>query len=290
MTQKKNWDPEILEIVANMTLMDDEFLKVVFEDNIKDTQLVLGIILERDDLTVLSVKGQSELQGLLPTGRSIKLDILAVDSQGKHYNIEVQRKRSGATPRRVRYHSAMLDARLLDAGQDFDELVDSYVIFITERDYFERGLPLYHVHRKVEELAQDFEDGSHIIYVNGQYTEDDPIGWLMQDFKCKEPSRMNYEGLAKSVGHYKEEEERSEGMCDAVEAYAEKRAAKASAIAREEALHEGLKAGIKEGREEALMLAVKRLVSAGNMSLQQAMSILEIPESKYEDCVKACKL
>ena len=40
----------------------------------------------------------------------------------------------GASVRRARFHSSVIDRTLLEKGEDFDALVDTYVIFITERD------------------------------------------------------------------------------------------------------------------------------------------------------------
>ena len=49
----------------------------------------------------------------------------------------------------------------------------------------DKGLPLYHVERIIQETKERFEDGSHIIYVNGSYkNDDDPVGKLMHDFRC----------------------------------------------------------------------------------------------------------
>lgn len=38
--------------------------------------------------------------------------------------------------RRARFHSSMLDSRMLNEGQEFKELKDSYVIFIYKHDKF----------------------------------------------------------------------------------------------------------------------------------------------------------
>lgn len=48
-----------------------------------------------------------------------------------------------------------------------------------------RGLPLYHIDRVVKECNIAFDDGAHIIYVNGKYKGNDPMGDLMHDFHCK---------------------------------------------------------------------------------------------------------
>lgn len=54
--------------------------------------------------------------------------------------------------KRARFHSSMIDRTLLSKGEDFEDLVDTYVIFITENDKFGKGIPLYHIERRIEEM------------------------------------------------------------------------------------------------------------------------------------------
>lgn len=210
-------------IVDNLTLFDDDLMSMVFDGNISATELLLRIILIRDDIKVISVVGQKELENPMVDGRNIRLDILAEDNAGKNYNVEVQRSSSGADEKRARFHSSMVDARMLKAGQNFCDLLDSYVIFITEKDYFGYGLPVYTINRHFDEIDKSFQDGSHIIYVNGSYKGNDPIGKLMHDFSCKESKDIYYPELAKSVRHFKEEGGRAV-MCKAIEDYATQKA------------------------------------------------------------------
>ena len=58
-------------------------------------------------------------------GRSVRLDVLAVDDSGSPINIEIQREDKGAGSRRARYHSSILDANLLLAGENFEELPET---------------------------------------------------------------------------------------------------------------------------------------------------------------------
>lgn len=62
-----------------------------------------------------------------------------------------------------------------------------------------------------------FDDGSHIIYVNGAYRDESPIGKLMHDFSCTQPKDMNYKVLADRSRFFKEEEEGVAIMCKAME-------------------------------------------------------------------------
>jgi hypothetical protein len=119
----------------------------------------------------------------------------------------------------------MMDSRMLKAGQEFAELQDSYMVFITQTDIFGHGLPIYTINRHFEEIEDLFDDGSHIIYVNGSYKGDDAIGRMMHDFGCKDSKDIYYPELAKGVKHFKEEGGRKI-MCEAVEKYAESYAEK----------------------------------------------------------------
>lgn len=46
------------------------------------------------------------------------------------------------------------------------------------------ALPIYHINRMVEETGKKFQDEAHIIYVNGAYRDESPLGILMHDFSC----------------------------------------------------------------------------------------------------------
>ena len=222
---------EVIRRVMGYRLLDDEFMKAVFDRNKEATSLVLRIILGKPDLVVEEVKAQATVANF--TGRSISVDILATDN-GNAYNIEIQRADAGAIPKRARYHGSALDARMLEKGASFEELPETYVIFITERDFFGRGLPLYHFDRYCREIDRDLDDRLHIIYVNGQYRGDDEMGRLMRDFSCTSAADMSYNELAKRVRYYKETEEGLESMSRTIEEYGDKREAKGLAQGRAE--------------------------------------------------------
>lgn len=78
--------------------------------------ILLNVILQRNDLKVLEVVAQREYKNPVSGGRSITIDIYAVDGDGKIYDIEVQRASSGADVQRARFHSGMIDTKMLKAG------------------------------------------------------------------------------------------------------------------------------------------------------------------------------
>lgn len=207
-------DPRVLEQLRNFRLMDDDFMTKVFEDK-ACAELLLRIILQRNDLTVVQVAVQRGIKNL--QGRSICLDIYAKDATGRMYNVEVQRSDKGAGFKRARYNSSLIDADITEPGDQYEELVETYVIFITENDIIGKGLPIYHIERMIQETGEIFDDKSHIIYVNSQIRDETALGRLMNDFWCTDARDMHYRVLADRVYHFKNEEEGIHNMCKAIE-------------------------------------------------------------------------
>jgi len=106
-------------------------------------------------------------------------------------DLEVQRQDKGADPHRARYHSSVMDIENLHSGQEFKELPDTYTIFIIEKDFFDQCEAVYLIERINLRTGKSFEDGQHILYVNGEYRGDSAIGKLMHDFNCTQVSDMN---------------------------------------------------------------------------------------------------
>lgn len=69
--------------------------------------------------------------------------------------IEIQRSDCGATPKHTRYISSMIDADTLLSSENYDELPETYVIFITKNDILRQSKPLYVIDRNiVDELSK----------------------------------------------------------------------------------------------------------------------------------------
>ena len=211
LTKKQEAD---LQRIRQFRLIDDVFMNKVFEDK-SCVELLLQIILNRTDLYVKNVDSQHGISNL--QGRAVRLDILAVDDSGKIYNIEVQKNDHGAQAKRARYNSSLLDANITEAGNQYENLKETYVIFITENDVLGENIPIYHVDRIVRETGKMFNDQSHIIYVNSQIKDETALGKLMHDFTCTNAKDMYYEVLADRVHYFKEDEKGVAIMCKAME-------------------------------------------------------------------------
>ena len=107
----------------------------MFDNNVAATELILRIILNKN-IKVISVTGQNEMKNHDIEGRNITLDVHALDENGNEIDIEVQGNATGAHVKRARFHSSMIDSKMLKSGQKFSEMKDSHVIFIYKRDKF----------------------------------------------------------------------------------------------------------------------------------------------------------
>ena len=259
-----------LQRLRNFRLLDDDFMTKVFEGVPQYIQLVLRIILQMPDLNVIEVRTQVFVENLLK--RSVRLDIVAVDGAGRMFNIEIQRSDEGADPRRARYNSSVMDAYLLlRKGTKFYELPEAWVIFITEKDVLGGGQPVYKVERCIEGSGKKFNDGSHILYVNGTYRGDDDLGKLMHDFSCTNPDDMYYEVLADRARYFKESKEGIEIMCKVME---DMRA-------------ETLEVGIKQGEERNKKAVALRMLKAGKYSTDEIADMSGLSITEVQDLIVA---
>ena len=206
-----------LKRLQSLRYMDDDFMTVCLADNFEAVELILRIILKRDNITITSVRTQDSIKNL--HGRSAVLDVHAIDSTKKEFDIEIQRTDAGAGAKRARYNSSLLDTHILKAGDNTENIPDSCVIFITENDIMKGNQPIYPIERYVTigKNKVSFNDGSHILYVNGNYRGNDEIGKLMHDFSCTNPEDMNYEALAKKARYFKQNEKGVAAMCKIME-------------------------------------------------------------------------
>ena len=211
--QKRQKD---LQRLRGLRPIDDDFMRCLFKDNIPLAELVLRIITGKPDLIITDCQTQKDMKRLVGA-RSICLDAYGTDAAGKKYGLEIQRADKGANPHRARYHSSVMDVENLNAGQEFSELPDTYTIFITEKDFFGLGGPVYPIERINLLTGKPFEDGEHILYVNGEYRGTSDIGKLMHDFSCTDADDMNFKLMAERMRYLKEDPKGVNEMCKVME-------------------------------------------------------------------------
>ena len=249
-------------IIKNFTLMSDIFMRNVFKKR-ECLEYVLQVIMEKQDLHVIDQIIQKDYKNL--QGRSAVMDCVARDSTGKQFDVEIQQDNEGASPKRARYHSGLMDMNTLNPGQDFEELPESYVIFITRDDILGYGLPIYHIDRQIKELNEAFQDEAHIIYVNSRKQNDTELGKLMHDLHCKKADEMHSPILAKRVYELKETQKGVELMCHEME----------------KIYSEGMESGEKRGELKAKKEPALSMAEEG-MNIQKIARLVKVSEKDVQ--------
>lgn len=258
----KNNKEDYLERLERLRPIDDIFMRAMFRDNRSLGEFVLRIIMERPDLKLTKFSVQADMKHV--TGaRSVVFDVLAEDSNGEVLSMEVQRETKGAEPYRARYNSSNIDIGKLKEGQKFEELPVKWVIFITEKDFFKDGAPIHHIRNADKDTGMVFNDGAHILYVNGEYRGDDPLGRLMHDFNCADPEEMYNPEFRERARYLKKTEGGASTMCKEMEELAAA------------AFDEGM---AKKGTEMVINMLKAGDVTTERMAAYSGLTVEEIEE------------
>ena len=252
------------EKIKDYMIMDDIFMRNVFKKR-ECVEYILQVVMNKKELQVIDHVLQKDYKNL--QGRSAVLDCVAKDETNSQFNIEIQGENEGASPKRARYHSGLLDMNTLNPGEPFEKLPETYVIFITRNDILGYNRPICHINRKVEEENELFEDREHIIYVNSKKQEDTELGRLMYDLHCKNAKDMYSDILSSRVYELKETEEGVKEMCkDMEEIYNE---------GRESGRQLGFEAGEQSGAEKKAKETVLALAEM-KMPIEQIAQAVKV--------------
>ena len=179
------------------------------------------------------------------------LDCLCTDKEGNIYNIELQNDSLGASPKRARYHSGLIDMNISKKGKSFDYLPESYVIFICSRDILKGDKQIYHISRIIKESGAVFPDQTNIIYVNTSKSSNNELGKLIEDFYTADPKKMHSKILAKRVSKLKIAENLEKGDEKAMTTYYDRLKRQWKKEGTEEGIAKGMAKGMAEGLEKS---------------------------------------
>ena len=217
--------------------------------------------------------------------KGIRLDVYVKDEKNTVYNIEMQIRRleGKALFKRTRYYQSMLDADLLAAGADYDELNKTIIIFICPFDPFGEGRYIYTFENLcMENKDLELRDGATKIflntkgtigditdtikaflrYVDGVVTDNSLVQEIeeeIQKVKLEEGERVNYMTFAMKMM-----EERKEGRAEG----------------RAEGRREGRREGRKEGQRDERVAILRRLVMQSQIPVEQALEMIGIPQAE----------
>ena len=168
--------------LAELTLLD----KFLFDCAVSDPQicqLILEISLSRQ-LSGLKINNSEKVIDCFHDSRSVRLDLLALDTGNTYYDAEMQKKKKYNLPRRSRYYNAQIDVSLLEIGEtDFNKLNDVYVIFICPYDLFGENKYRYTFRCRCDENPDlCLDDGSVRVFLNTKGSNDSEVPSELVEF------------------------------------------------------------------------------------------------------------
>ncbi|MDO4203401.1 MAG: Rpn family recombination-promoting nuclease/putative transposase [Selenomonadaceae bacterium] len=115
--------------------------------------------------------------------KGVRLDVYVNDEKGTVFNLEMQTTGSvDELTKRIRYYQAMIDIDLLEKGQSYSALNDTYIIFICSFPVFDGKLHKYTFREFCEENFDiKLDDGTAKLFLSTKGTEND-VDKPLQDF------------------------------------------------------------------------------------------------------------
>ena len=238
-----------VEEARKFNLLSDTFMSVALRDR-EAAQEVIRTFTGIPDLRIIFLSTQVRLPRMV--AHDAILDVVAEDSTGRVYNIEVQRADNQDHARRVRYYESMLDTTCLEKGASYEKLPELYVIYLSEKDLWRGGRTLYTVEKKLSGTDIPYDDGVHITYANAEVKDGTETARTMQYFKESDPMDQSHGALSKRVHYLKCEEGGYQEMCEVAEKIYKEGVAEGRMAGHTEGLAEG---EMKKAKETAFMLA-----------------------------------
>jgi predicted transposase/invertase (TIGR01784 family) len=257
---------KLVQEAKKLNLLSNVFMSVALDDK-EACQYVLRILTGIADLMVKEVRSQYRINKI--TSKDAILDILAEDTIGRLYSVEIQRKDTIDHAKRTRFYGAMVDSEFLRKGKGYSYLPKLFIIYISETDLWESGYTTYPVEKFFKNTEIPYDDGLQVLYVNAAVDDGSETARLMQYFKTADPKDMSHGELSKRV-HFLKDEGGFVDMCDV------------SYTIYSWGVEHGEKQGIKRGEEAEKIRSLRNLMDSLTLSLEEAMSALKLPVSEMQ--------
>lgn len=117
-----------------------------------------------------------------PNYKSVRLDIIAKDSQNRRYNVEMQVSPPEAIEKRVRYYHSQMDMEMLETGAAYAKLPPAYVIFLCDFDPFGEQKYRYTFENRCLETGLPMDDGCKTIFLNTRGNNPEEVSVRLVNF------------------------------------------------------------------------------------------------------------
>lgn len=248
---------EARALLARANAFTDRYARVFFRGNTECVEALLHAYLGRDDIRLVEARTQAHLDHLIT--KSIVLDILATDDQGRRYNLELQCDNRGSDFKRMVHHGSALNVDALLMGERPKDLPEISVLWLTRQNATGTPRPIDWVARILVESSTKDADGRPLLtgrpmagdaeyyYVDCSYQEEGTtIGDVNHDLLATDAAQMRTPAFRKWTHHYKGTEEGREKMDEDWERFVNRR----------------VERGVKKGMELGALERAKAMAQA----------------------------
>jgi predicted transposase/invertase (TIGR01784 family) len=173
---------ETITPLQDLNLIDD-FLFDVTTVNPEACKIIIELSLGIHIREIRWKEGQKVTHNL-PGKRGIRMDFYVKTTDGKVFEVEMQKRNRGNIPKRTRFYQGLLDAPLLKSGEEsFDHLNPTYIIVICGFDLYKYGKYRYTFSNSCKEVTGlELGDECTKIILNTKGTNDDEVERSLVDF------------------------------------------------------------------------------------------------------------
>ena len=119
--------------------------------------------------------------------KSVRFDVLVQTENGKFYDVEMQVNNEKNIPKRMRFYQAAIDISFLDRGNSYNNLNDSFIIFICTFDAIGKNKPIYTFENIcLEDKNISLQNGTKKVIINSEAfenTEDKELKQFLEYLK-----------------------------------------------------------------------------------------------------------
>ena len=214
------------------------------------------------------------------SSKSVRFDVYTKDDN-RIFDIEMQTVNKSSLPKRARYYQSIIDVSNLNTGMVYDELKDTYIIFICLNDLFGKGLPVYSFENNCkEDRSVNLEDGTYKIFFNSSACDkmESEEERAFFNFLTGKSADTNFTKRLseKLLLARKNLEWRTQFMTFREQFKEELEEARAEG--RAEARAEGVKAGLEQGIRQTALLMIKNDLPDEDIAKYTGLSVKEIEE------------
>lgn len=271
-TQRNYEYPFTHKLVFAMVMRNEEFCKDILERIFPDRH-ISNIRMHGTEVAVIPAV----------EAKSVRLDV-QFDDGDRWYDVEMQNVDEDNLSKRSRYIHSAMDIEFLDSGENYNDLPESFVIFLCRFDYMKANKAVYSFSNIDEKNGLKLNDGVHTIIVNSKSTEPNLPQGLRNLFDYMNEMIIpdgddGLTALDKAVMKCNSEERRREMWT--LEQEFKMLEARVRAEAEMKGKMEGRAEGLATGRAEGTVQILQRLVQEGKLDQATAAEYADMSEDEF---------